>query len=231
MSSNPPFEDQPTLDSRVPSPGLTAFAVSSGIGEFYEVLGELGRGGMGIVYKARDLETNDLVAVKVLKPEIASDPAAVERFKSELRIARQITHPNVCRIHEFRRAGPTAFITMEMVDGNSLRTLLQRAGKLPWQYALQTMFALCDGLEAAHRRNIIHRVWASEADGRLAGVAGGGWTAANSSRINFNMEGLLLVLPGLFQTLDRKTTRVYAFRTGQGIRCPSVKNVLREDAS
>jgi serine/threonine-protein kinase len=157
MSSNPPFEDQPTLDSLTPNAAPTSRAVPPEIEALYEVICELGRGGMGIVYKAYDRETHDFVALKVLRPEIAADPAAIERFKSELRLARQITHPNVCRIHEFRRAGPTAFITMEVVEGESLRALLKRSGKIPWDRAIEIMYALCDGLEAAHRRNIVHR--------------------------------------------------------------------------
>ena len=112
---------------------------------------------MGIVYRARDRETNDIIAIKILKPEIARDPAAIERFKAELRMSRQITHPNVCRIHEFRRVGDTAFITMEAVDGESLRDFLWRRTSIPWNEALPIVFALCDGLEAAHSRNIIHR--------------------------------------------------------------------------
>ena len=71
----------------------------------YEVLGELGRGGMGIVYKARDRETGEVLAIKILKPEIAEDAAILERFKNELRLAHQITHRNVARLYEFHRSG------------------------------------------------------------------------------------------------------------------------------
>jgi tetratricopeptide (TPR) repeat protein len=154
MSSNTPFEDQPTAGPDVEPAPLAGLAEVEAL---YEMQGELGRGGNGIVYKARDRETNDIVALKILKPEIASDPDAIDRFKRELRLARQITHPNVCRIHEFRRAGKTAFITMEVVEGESLRAFLRRFGKIPWNTALDIMYKLCDGLEAAHRRNIVHR--------------------------------------------------------------------------
>ena len=74
----------------------------------YELIEEAGRGGMGVVYKARDRETNETVALKILKPEIAVDPVASERFINEVRLSRRITHKNVCRIYEFSRAGATA---------------------------------------------------------------------------------------------------------------------------
>ncbi|SRR5579871_416726 len=123
----------------------------------YEVLRALGRGASGIVYQGRDRETGDIVAIKLLRPDLATSPGVMERFKNELRLARQITHQNVCRIHEFQRAGTTAFITMESVDGESLRSLLGRRRKLPWREALRIIDGICAGLEAAHRRGIIHR--------------------------------------------------------------------------
>src|SRR5437763_9601853 len=92
----------------------------------YEVLGELGHGGMGIVYRARDRETGELLALKVLRPEIAARAEIAERFVSELRLARQITHKNVCRIYDFNRIGEVACISMELVEGESLRRLLER---------------------------------------------------------------------------------------------------------
>src|SRR4051812_23936750 len=95
----------------------------------YEMLGELGRGGMGIVYKARDRETGEVVAIKILKPEIASDTQILERFKSELRLAHQITHRNVARLYEFHRAGDdSATFTRNSVGGGSLRAWLSAAG-------------------------------------------------------------------------------------------------------
>ena len=87
----------------------------------YDVLEELGRGGMGIVYKARGRETGEIVALKVLKSEVAAYPEILERFKSELRLARKITHKSVCRTHELLRFGSTVVIAMEFVEGESLR--------------------------------------------------------------------------------------------------------------
>src|SRR5438876_9832313 len=96
----------------------------------YETLGELGRGGMGIVYKARDRETGEVLAVKVLKPEIAANPQILERFKNELLLAHKITHRNVARLYEFHRMGEAVCLSMEFVEGESLRALFEREGKL-----------------------------------------------------------------------------------------------------
>src|SRR5262245_10499515 len=78
----------------------------------YELLDEIGTGGMGKVYRVRDRETNEVLALKVLRPEFAADPAMAERFKNELRLARRITHKNVCRIYDFNRTDTFAYITM-----------------------------------------------------------------------------------------------------------------------
>ena len=123
----------------------------------YDLLEELGRGGMGIVYKARDRETGDLVALKLLKPEIASDKAVMARFKNELRLARKITHKNVCRIYEFHRAGTTGYISMEYVEGESLRSALARYGSVGIRKALEIGQQLCDGLVEAHSQGVVHR--------------------------------------------------------------------------
>src|SRR5436190_14292188 len=124
----------------------------------YEVLGELGRGGMGIVYKARDRETGEVLAIKILKPEIAEDAAILERFKNELRLAHQITHRNVARLYEFHRAGDNSvYLTMEFVEGGSLRALLECAEKLDVAQGLELARQLAAGLAEAHRQSIAHR--------------------------------------------------------------------------
>ena len=110
----------------VPSTATPVPALPAQISDRYEILGEVGRGGMGIVYKARDRETGEIVALKVLKPEISADPAVMQRFKNELLLARKITHKNVCRLHEFNRVGDIAYITMEFVEGESLRAFLKK---------------------------------------------------------------------------------------------------------
>src|SRR5436190_22454464 len=92
----------------------------------YEMLGELGRGGMGIVCKVRDRETGEVLALKILKPEIAANPQILERFKNELLLAHKITHRHVARLYEFHRAGDAVYLSMEFVEGESLRALLDR---------------------------------------------------------------------------------------------------------
>jgi serine/threonine protein kinase/class 3 adenylate cyclase len=123
----------------------------------YDILQELGRGGMGVVYKARDRETGDLVALKVLKDDVATDDGVRERFKNELRLARKITHKNVCRIHEIHRTAQTLYISMEYVDGESLRSILKRSGALSLQKCLNLTLQFCAGLQEAHGEGVVHR--------------------------------------------------------------------------
>jgi predicted Ser/Thr protein kinase len=129
----------------------------SALGERYDLLGELGRGGMGVVYKARDRETEDIVALKVLKPEIAARPDVIGRFKSELRLARKVTHKNVCRIHELLRFGDTVAIAMEYVEGESLRAFLERFGTVPLRRGIEWIKQICSVLAEAHGQGIVHR--------------------------------------------------------------------------
>jgi serine/threonine protein kinase len=123
----------------------------------YELLAEAGHGSMGNVYKARDHETGETVALKLLKPEIASDQSMMERFKKELLFARKITHKNVCRVHDFNRIGGIAFTSMEFVEGESLRSVLSRPGGLPQRKALDLALQMCAGLQEAHAQGIVHR--------------------------------------------------------------------------
>jgi zinc protease len=125
--------------------------------ERYEILLELGRGGMGIVYKARDRETGEIVALKILRADIASDSQILERFKNELRLAHKITHRNVARLNEFHRSGETVYLSMEFVEGENLRALLQRTPKLDPNRALQIARQIGAGLAEAHRQSIAHR--------------------------------------------------------------------------
>jgi serine/threonine protein kinase/class 3 adenylate cyclase len=129
----------------------------SSIPSRYEVLSQLGTGGMGVVYKARDLETDEIVALKILKPEIATDPAVQDNFKRELCLARKITHKNVCRIHDFSRSNGTAYASMEFVEGESLLSRLNRVGALPVDQAFEIARQICAGLHEAHAQGIVHR--------------------------------------------------------------------------
>jgi serine/threonine protein kinase len=123
----------------------------------YDILAEAGHGSMGSVYKARDRETGEIVALKLLKPEIASDQAMMDRFKNELLFARKITHKNVCRVHEFNRLGGIAYTSMEFVEGESLRSVLNRFGGLPVRKSLDLAQQICSGLQEAHAQGIVHR--------------------------------------------------------------------------
>jgi predicted Zn-dependent peptidase len=123
----------------------------------YEMLGELGRGGMGIVYKAKDGETGEVLAIKVLKPEISANPQVLERFKNELLLAHKITHRNVARLYEFHRVGESVYVSMEYVEGESLRALLQRERKLEVERGIELARQIAGGLAEAHRQTIVHR--------------------------------------------------------------------------
>src|ERR1700687_2679358 len=123
----------------------------------YEVLSQVGTGGTGVVYKARDLETDEIVALKILKPEIATDPAVQDNFKRELCLARKITHRNVCRIHDFSRSNGAAYASMEFIEGESLLSRLNRVGALPVNQALEIARQICAGLREAHAQGIVHR--------------------------------------------------------------------------
>src|ERR1700687_3321365 len=111
------------------SPGA---AVQPGtvLGERYKILKHLGEGGMGAVYKARDRELDRLLALKVIRPELAGNPDILRRFKQELILARQVTHKNVIRIFDLGMAGGCTFITMDYIDGRDLKSILGERGKL-----------------------------------------------------------------------------------------------------
>lgn len=132
-------------------------AASSYIPPRYEALSQIGTGGTGMIYKVRDLETGEIVALKILKPEVAADPDVQENFKRELCLARKITHKNVCRIHDFNRSNGTAYASMEFVEGESLLSRLYRVGSLPLNEALEIARQICSGLREAHAQGIVHR--------------------------------------------------------------------------
>src|SRR5271163_2385782 len=144
------------LSSAAANPSLSPAAIAA-LGVRYEILGEAGHGSMGNVYKARDRETGETVALKLLKPEIASDQAMMDRFKNELLFARKITHKNVCRVYEFNRAAGIAYTSMEFVEGESLRSVLNRFGALSQRKATDLALQICSGLKEAHAQGIVHR--------------------------------------------------------------------------
>jgi serine/threonine protein kinase/tetratricopeptide (TPR) repeat protein len=123
----------------------------------YEILSVLGQGGMGAVYKARDRELDRLIALKVIRPELATDPAILLRFKQELILSRNITHKNVVRIYDLGEADGIRFISMEYVDGEDLRTILRRQGKFSPKEAIAVVEQVCRALDSAHSEGVIHR--------------------------------------------------------------------------
>jgi serine/threonine protein kinase len=129
----------------------------TGIPSRYDVLSQIGSGGMGMVYKVHDRETDEIIALKILKSGIAADPAMQENLRKEVCLARKVTHKNVCRIHEFNRSSGTAYVSMEFVDGESLLSRLHRCGPLPWTEALAITRQICAGLREAHVQGIVHR--------------------------------------------------------------------------
>jgi serine/threonine protein kinase/lipopolysaccharide biosynthesis regulator YciM len=127
------------------------------LGGRFEILDVLGEGGMGTVYKALDREVDHLVALKLIRPEMAVHPAILARFKQELLTARQVTHRNVIRIHDLSEVDGVKFITMEFVEGCDLRKLLLDNGKLPPERAVEIIRQVCLALDAAHSAGVIHR--------------------------------------------------------------------------
>lgn len=131
--------------------------VGTVLGGRYEILDLLGEGGMGAVYKARDLELDRPVALKTIRPELAASSSMLARFKQELLLSRQVTHKNVIRIYDLGEADGVKFITMEFVEGRDLRSILHEKKKLSPQQSVDIMRQVCEALDAAHSVGVIHR--------------------------------------------------------------------------
>jgi serine/threonine-protein kinase len=136
---------------------LEAVTRGSLIAGRYEVLSALGRGGMGSVYRAHDRVLDEEVAVKVLRHDLVDTPEAERRFRSEIKLARTVSHWNVCRIHEYGEQDGPRYISMELVRGETLKELVRRRGALPPHEALEVAIQIADGLEAIHKAGIVHR--------------------------------------------------------------------------
>jgi eukaryotic-like serine/threonine-protein kinase len=140
-------------------PGTSANLVQTGtvLGSRYEILGLLGEGGMGAVYKAADREVERIVALKVIRPEMAANPEILARFKQELLLSSQVTHRNVIRIYDLGEAQGIKFITMEYLEGETLHQILRQRRKVETAEAVDIMEQVVAGLAAAHAQGIIHR--------------------------------------------------------------------------
>jgi len=123
----------------------------------YQVIEELGKGGMGKVYKVFDKEINAKVALKLLKPEIAPDKNSIDRFRNELKVARDISHKNICRMYDLGREAGLYYITMEYVPGEDLKNMIRMSRQLGVGTAIIIAEQICDGLAEAHRHGTIHR--------------------------------------------------------------------------
>ena len=141
------------------SPSLDGggFAPGTILAERYRIIGLVGRGGMGEVYRADDLKLGQPVALKFLPAKLASEPAWIERFYAEVRHARGVSHPNVCRVYDVGEIEGRHFLSMEYVDGEDLASLLRRIGRLPPDKAVEIAREICAGLAAAHDKGVLHR--------------------------------------------------------------------------
>jgi predicted Ser/Thr protein kinase len=133
------------------------FPAGTVLAERYRIIGLLGQGGMGEVYRASDLKLGQPVALKFLPQSTAKNQQLLARFHAEVRIARQVSHPNVCRVYDIGEVDGSTFLSMEYVDGEDLRSLLRRIGRLPGDKAIEIARKLCAGLAAAHDKGVLHR--------------------------------------------------------------------------
>jgi len=143
--------------SAAPSGERTAFGPGDTLAGRYRIALQVGKGGMGDVYRAYDLELGQEVALKFLPADLQSDTTRLERFRREVRIARQVAHPNVCRVYDIGRVDGQHFLSMEYIDGEDLGSLLRRIGRLPGDKAVAIARELCAGLAAAHEKGVLHR--------------------------------------------------------------------------
>jgi len=155
MTTPPPSPPAPpTMTVRVPCGEIVPGSTFAGR---YRICDELGRGGMGRVYKVLDGEISEAVALKILSPDISLDERMIERFRNELKLARRISHKNVCRIFDLGNCEGTYFITMEYISGDNLKSIIRMMGPLSPARALAVAGQVCDGLAEAHRLGVVHR--------------------------------------------------------------------------
>ena len=150
VSSGPPTPPPPSSwDGR--------FEPGTRLGERYRIVALLGRGGMGEVYRADDLQLGQSVALKFLPAGLAANAAELAQFRNEVRTARLIAHPNVCRVYDIGEAGSHVFLSMEYIDGEDLASVLRRMGRLTSDKAVEIARQICHGLAAAHEAGLLHR--------------------------------------------------------------------------
>jgi serine/threonine-protein kinase len=179
VASDPGIRSSSSESMRLPAALLIAAR--------YELLGLVGVGGMGSVYRARDTELDEVIALKVLRRELVDAPGMLERFRREVKLARRVTHKNVARTFDIGEHAGERFLTMEFIEGESLGRLLEREGTLGIARAIEIISAMCAGLSAAHAASVVHRDLKPDnvliaSDGRIVitdfGVARGGFEAS-----------------------------------------------------
>src|SRR5271166_485901 len=189
------LDELPTAsrDAPTPTPDYNAmhgrFLPGTVFGERYRIIELLGRGGMGEVYRADDLELGQAVALKFLPASVAQDEIALARLRSEVRLARQISHPNVCRVFDIGHLDGQYFLSMEYVDGEDLASVLRRMGRPSREKALQITRQICAGLRAAHENGVLHR------DLKPANIMIDG--RGRVRLMDFGLSGLALELAGV----------------------------------
>ncbi len=150
-----PEEEIPVTETlETPTEELTRGTTFAGR---YEIIEELGKGGMGKVYRVEDKKIKEEVALKLIKPEIASDKKTIARFSNELKFARKIRHENVCQMYDLNEEEGTHYLTMEYVSGEDLKSFIRRVGQLPVGKAISIAKQTCEGLSEAHRLGVVHR--------------------------------------------------------------------------
>jgi len=152
----PSDEVSPSITKTLETP-TTRLAIGYLFAERYEVLEELGKGGMGEVYRVKDEKLDEEMALKVLKPEIAAFKGTIERFKNELKLARKIAHKHVCKMYDLNEEEETPYITMEYVKGEDLKSFIRAKGRLTQEEAIPIAKQVCEGLAGAHELGVIHR--------------------------------------------------------------------------
>jgi serine/threonine-protein kinase len=157
VTSDETVSEQPTKPAAAAAAGSGPVPGALFAGR-YDIRGTLGKGGMGIVYRAYDRKLDEEVALKVLRADVLKDdPGLRERFKQEIKLARRITHRNVLRTHDFEESNGTPYISMEYLEGVTLKDLLRSKGALPLGIGLRVAKQACQGLEAAHEQGVVHR--------------------------------------------------------------------------
>src|SRR5437016_4353742 len=151
----------PTLVQSGGRGGPAAFRAGDVVAGRYKIVRLVAQGGMGQVYEAQDQELGERIALKTVRAEIADDPGAIERFKREIHLSRRVTHPNVCRIFDVGfhngAAGKSTFLTMELLEGETLAARLRKDGRMQPEAALPLVVQMAQALAAAHQAGIVHR--------------------------------------------------------------------------